>query len=168
MSFLGRLGLKPVFSVEPNHGQIVETEAKPIVLAIDVSVDKENGALETPSTKIIQKRFHIADLGFLDHGDDYPKSLEIDGCTLTSEMMIVFPGYTVWAALDEDKEMLIQLFFEPDFVKPKAMIWVMYQSGFVYDTRVKKLDGHLVFPPGTYMIKPDDVGDYTAEFNLLI
>jgi len=167
MSFLGRLGLKPVFNSEPNHGEIVEDSVKPIDFANDVSIVQEPGALEALPIKIIQKRFKISDLGFTDHGDDYPKTLEIDGCTLTQEMLIVFPGYTVWAILDEEKEMLIQLFLEPDFVKPKAMVWVMYQSGFVYDTRVTKIDGHLVFPPGTYMFK-SDADEYTAEFNILV
>lgn len=127
MSFLGRLGLTSVFATESNHGTVVETESSNSIFSLNGEIKPPvEGALESPVDKLQQKRFNVLNLGFVDHGGDYPKSLELVGATLTAEMYIIFPGYSLWFSIDEEDEVLLQLFSDADQFKPVSMVWAMY------------------------------------------
>lgn len=143
MSFLSRLGLKSVFSVEANHGA---KENEQIQSSISVTESED------------------------DTEDDVKPPVVLDGAIFQSDLITVFPGYEVHFLTNKsnkysNKIRLYQYDKHGD-AEIAAELFCDFFIGFNSVEARKTIDNLYILLAGTHLLTPDPEDEDIAEFTL--
>jgi len=171
MSFLSRLGLKPVSFQENNHGELEQfnhdTKSKNIQPVITISPVATVIATARPVSLTIE----VPSVITMDEGHDTPDTaigmLQIGANQFSSSRIIIAKGFI--ASIHIERKNIITLFLLSPKGETKQVAQIMCDDdlGFANPKQLKRKPPEVWLIHGVYPLLPDSEGDFDREYYFL-